>query len=258
MDEHKRIYWERGLDITPEIFTEADNYHIAQQNKIARLYAFRLYGILPGSTFEIKSRINNYEIFFDEIYCKAITRNGCLVDIQNDISFEEVSLRELINGEHYVILSSNPYHPEPIKKGGRYARVKYHIEIKEARQCTGDGIPILKIRYNRDSHCWQIEQNYVLPHVCLSTSEILKQKYHLIREELNAVIEKISLDELAGFQARLLEVELKNYSLQESPAELALLLKKITSVLKLHFERTKNENEFLMASIEICSNALQP
>jgi predicted component of type VI protein secretion system len=250
MEKHKRIYWERGLDVTPEIFIATDNYHISQQGVIAQLHAFRSYGVLPGATFKITSRINNDKVFIDELYCTAVTRNGYLIDIQNDVVFEEISLRELTNEEHYVVLQVNPFIPKAIEKEKPFSQATYRVEIKKVQQKIENGIPVLKIYYNRGSQCWEIENNYVLPHVNLSTNETFRQKYGEIREELNAIIKKLPSDEPAYFQAKLIEVELQNYSLQEYPAELTLLLKKTVTIFKLYLEKINNTDEILMAPVE--------
>ena len=251
MEKHKRIYWERGLDITPEIFIATDNHHLSQQSIIAQLHAVRSYGILPaGGVFKITPRINNDELFVDELYCIAVTQNGYLIDIQNDVAFEKMSLRELTNEEHFVVLRVNPFLPTAITEEEPYAQATYRVEIKEARQNIEDGIPILKIGYSKESRCWEIEKNYVLPNVCLFTSEIFVQKHHNIQKELNAILGKLSSDEPACFQGKLLEMELKNYSLRESSADLALLLKKMITVFKIYLEKINNANEALMASME--------
>jgi hypothetical protein len=250
MEKHKRIYWQRGLDITPEIFTATDNHHLSQQSIIAQLHAFRSYGILPDGVFKITSRINNDEIFIDGLYCTAVTPNGYLIDIQNDVVFKEMSLRELTNENHYVVLRVNPFLPTAIAEEEPYSQATYRVEIKSAQQSIEDGIPILKIYYDKESRCWEIENNYVLPHVCLFTNEIFRQKHCEIQEELNAILEKLSCDEPACFQGKLLEIELKNYSLREYPADLALLLKKIVAAFKLYLEKINNTNETLMAPIE--------
>ena len=250
MEKHKRIYWDRGLDITPEIFIATDNYHLSQQSVIAQLYAFRSYGILPGGVFTIAPRINNDDIFIDELYCTAVTQNGYLIDIQNDVMFEKMSLRELTNEEHFVVLRVNPFMPKIIEGEEPYSRATYHLEIRDAQQNIEDGIPILKIYYDREGCCWEIEENYVLPHVCLFTNETFGQKYCDIQDEVAAILEKLSPDEPACFQGKLLEIELKNYSLQEHPADLALLLKKTVAVFKMYLEKINKAEEILITSIE--------
>ena len=250
MEKQRRIYWEKGLDITPDILIAMDNYHLSQQSIIAQLHAFRSYGVLPGSVCNIAARINNDDIFIDELYCTAVTQTGHVIDIQNDVTFERLSLRELTNETHYVVLQINPFCPASAAEGKPYARATYRVEIKSTQQNIEDGIPILKIYYNKNSRCWEIERNYVLPNVCLFTSDIFGQNYCYIQEELAAILDKLSANEPAYFQGKLLEIELKNYSLQEYPAELALLLKKIVAVFRMHLEKVNKAAETLVAAIE--------
>jgi len=250
MEKHKRIYWERGLDITPEIFITTDNFHLSQQCLIARLHAFRCYGILPNTTFTVTPRIVNDHIVIDELLCTAVTPNGYLIDIQNDVVFKEVNLQELDHEEHYVVLQVEPFQLKPIEDNQPYSQPAYQIAIHPLHQHIENGIPILKICYDRNSWRWEIEENYVAPCVCIATSNILAQKYAEAKEEVSAILEKLSSDQPACFQGKLMEIELKNYSLLEYPSELLLLLKKTVAVFKMYLEKMNHQDEMLMTSME--------
>jgi hypothetical protein len=242
MEKQKRIYWEQGLDITPGILIKSDNYHISRQSTIVQAFSYRLYGVLPGENFEIAAHINNNNIIIDKLYCTAITQYGHLIDIENDTAFDELSLQELTNVEYFVVLKVNPFSSE--------LKDKYNLDIKESLDNIGNAIPVLKIYYNNDGNCWEIDKDYILPQIALSTSEALVQNYSNIKEALIAFIEKIQVNELTCFQTKLFETELKNYSLNEPPYELILLLKKIITVCKIYLEKVKKTNETLTALIE--------
>jgi hypothetical protein len=240
MKKYKRIRWESDLDITPEIFIETDNYHIEQQSITARLNSFRLYGVLSGTVFQIVYKINNDVVFIDELYCTAVTKSGYIIDIQNNIVNQEINLAELDIGTYYAVVRGNPFQPNS----------EYHIEIQETPQNEGSAISILKIYYNTDSKCWEIAKDFTPPHISLSTSNELIQQYNDIKNELSIAIQELPIEEIALFQLQLLEKELLNYTMQESPAELALLLKKTTALFKLYLEKTKKMNETLLSLIE--------
>ena len=247
MEKHKRIYWKIGLNITPEIFIKADNYHIAERCILTQSYAFRTYGILPDTSFKISYRLNHDTIFIDELYCRAITNNGHLIDVQNDVTFKELSLHNLsYERQHYVILSVDSFQPKTVEKEEKeeiYATATYNVEIIEAGEMITSGIPIMKIYYNRKKRCMEEDKSYIVPHISLSTSKSLIEKYHEAKDVIEDIINKLSPDEGIFFHVELLEVELKNYTLQEFPAEMILLLKKFCTLLKSYLKKL-NRDEF--------------
>jgi hypothetical protein len=70
-----------------------------------------------------------------------------------------------------------------------------------------------------------------------------------IKDEFAVIIKKLPIKD-ALFQMKLLEVELLNYSMQESPAELVLLLKKIVALFQLLLVKMKKMNKTLSSLIE--------
>jgi hypothetical protein len=239
MNEHKRINWKDGLDITSETLIEADNYHIAQRSIAARLNTFRLYGILPDTTFEKNCRIDSNILFISELYCSAITKGGYIIDTDSNLLFDEVNLKELEIGTYYVVLQINPFQPNN----------QYRIEIQKFTQYEETGIPILKIYCNVKNKGWQIDHNYIPPSISLSTNAGLIDFYDNIKDEFAVTMKKLPIKD-ALFQMKLLEVELVNYSMQESPAELVLLLKKIVALFQLLLAKTKKTNKTLSTLIE--------
>lgn len=239
MKKQKRINWIDGFDITSETFIEADNYHIAQRSIATRLNTFRLYGILPDTTFEKNCRIDNNILFISELYCTAITKSGYIIDTDNDVLFDEVNLKELEIGTYYVVLQINPFQPNN----------QYRIEIQKFTQYEETGIPILKIYCNVKNKGWQIDHNYIPPSISLSTNDRLINFFDDIKDEFAVIIKKLPIKD-ALFQMKLLEVELLNYSMQESPAELVLLLKKIVALFQLLLVKMKKMNKTLSSLIE--------
>jgi hypothetical protein len=240
MKNHTRTNWKDGLDITPEVFIEADNYHIAQRSTVARLNTFRLYGVLPDTVFRKDCQITNDAVFINELCCTAITKGGYMIDFQNDIPGQELSLSEFKVGTYYVVLQVNPFQPN----------AEYCFKIQKTPQNEGDAIPVLKIYRDTENDCWEIEKNYIPPHISLLTSCELIEQYEKINNELSIVIQKLPADDPILLQMKLLEVEFSNYSMQESPAELVLLLKKIMTLLKLLLDKMKKANEILSTLIE--------
>lgn len=245
MKNYNRIFWEKGLDITPEILIESDNYNAQQHNIIRKISTLQSYGILPESKFLIKPTINNDILSIHISNCSAITSHGYLININNHIALKEIKLYECTNEDHYIILRVQPYDIESAGENTPYAQPKYDVEIKEARKEIEDGIPILKI--SRINKCWEIDADYIPPSVSICSNENLTAKYAKITDKIIEISGKLLDDNYTSLQIKLLEIELKNYSLYESPFELVNTLKKIMAIIELYFQKTLNINDLIQA-----------
>jgi len=243
MKNYNRIFWKRGLDITPEILIESDNYNTYQCNIIRKISTLQSYGILPGNNFSVEPIINNDILSIRKLNCSAITPQGYLIDINSPIPLNEIKLYECTNEDHYVILTVQPYTIESVDESMSFARPKYDVEIKETRKEIETGIPILKIC--RIKKCWEIDRDYIPPSVSLCSHKNLTRKYEEIVNKIDTISKKLSGDDLTSLQIKLLEVELKNCSLYEFPLELVKLLKKIMAIIELYFQKILNINELV-------------
>jgi len=243
MEKHNKIFWKKGLDITPEIFAGSDNYHIAERSLLGRFFAFRLYGIFPGKNFYIRKRIdiNTNTLIIDELECLAITRDGYVINIQRAAPYnKELSLKEVIGSELYIVLSVNPYSLSQSDEEELYVYPEYKLVTKRIEDTIEKGIPVLKIIYDHEYQYWKIDENYIPPSIALDSVDLLRQQYLNIKEKINKIIEKLPEEDNVFIQAMLLKFEFDNYCFQESPQELVLLLQKICCILKLYLKTAKN------------------
>ena len=244
MEKHNKIYWKKGLDITPDTFINADNYHIAERNLLGRFCAFRLYGILSDEKFYISKRLDNNTLYIENLECSAITRDGYLIDVQRNTPFDkEISLKEATDTEYYVIITVDPYSNTFADDEKVHIYPEYKLALKRVGVSIENGIPVLKI-YKDDYQAWKIDENYIPPSIALYSVDSLKEKYIEILNKYNNIIEKLPESDAIYRQATLFKLELDNYCLQESPEELTLLLKKICWILKLYVKLEKNITEF--------------
>jgi len=234
MKKHNKIHWERGLYITSEVLINSDSYHIAERNLLGRFVAFPLYGILSGGKFDIEN-IDTGTLRINISKCLAVTHDGYVINIEEDTPFSrEVNLERWNKNEKelYVVLTVNPYSTVPVECEElefQTCPAEYNLELTRKGETFENGIPVLKI--NKDDSGWEIDNEYIPPSISLNSLNALKQQYLKIRENLNDVIEKLENDPIY-IQVMLFYLELDNYDLQESPKELALLLKKICWMLK--------------------------
>ncbi len=228
MEKYNKIHWKKGLEITPEILSDTDNYHISERNLLGHFSASRLFGLSPDEGFYIEKDIDNDRVYVKKLGCLAITRNGRLINIQKNTSFnKELSLNGVEETEFYVVLTVDPY----------TVTSEYNLELKRAGETVENGIPILKIYPN--NRYWEIDADYIPPAIALSSSDALKQLYVKVKNTLNSIVAKLPEQNAFYAQITLFKLELDNYSLQESPQELALLLKKICWSLKLYLKSIK-------------------
>jgi hypothetical protein len=250
--KHYKINWKKGLDITPEIFIASDNYHIAERNLLGRFLASRLYGIVPDGNFFIEKEIDNNHIYIHNLKCTAITKDGSVIDIQQDTNFQkELTLKDTASAELYVVLTMNVETKEALGVGTRLCLVpdeqalhiypEYHIQLNETNETIEQGIPILKIHKN--SSCWEVDENYIPPSIALNSVDTLIYKYTEIKDIIHEIINKLLEENPFYLQTMMLQLELNNYSLHESPQEFVLLLKKFCLIFQLYLKTAKNIEE---------------
>ena len=230
MEKHNKVRWKKGLDITPEILIESDNFHISERNLLGRFFASRLYGILPDRKFCIEKDIDYDYVYIQKLACLAITSDGHLLNVHNDMPIK-LSLDGAAGIELYVVLTVDPYTPT----------TEYNFVLKKTGETIKNGIPLFKICKN-ERH-WEIDENYIPPVVVLYAVDELKRQYAEMKEKLEQIIEKLPENAAVYLQTMLLKLELDNYSMRESPEELVLLLKKICWTLKLFIKTSKKIDE---------------
>ncbi len=230
---YNKTHWEKVLRITPEIFTNTDNYRISERNLLGHFKSSRVFGLSPNGGFRMMKDIDTDRVYIKNLECLAITANGRLINITPNMSFgKELSLSKAADKKLYVVLTVNPY---------AAAASEYGLELKKTDETIENGIPILKIYPNNDY--WEIDVNYIPPSVALSSSDMLKWRYVQIKETLDDIVKKLPEENIFYEQVTQFKLELDNYSLHESPQELILLLKKTCWSLMLYLKSIRKINE---------------
>jgi len=211
MNTHNRIHWQTGMEITPQVLTDADNFHIEQRNLIRRLQVMPCYGLLPESDFNADISIKGDTVIVKNLLIHAITSQGEQIDKE----YVEEDMSQYVKDS--LLYLDNTF-AMPI--------AKINSQIVDC-----DYIP----------PCISINSNKklldIFAEICEKTSTIAEQ----IKEQ-----EKYK-PLLLPFL--LLELELKNYSTFESPNTLFLLMKKIAMLCKLNIPETLENTELLCNEI---------
>jgi len=240
MERHHKIRWRKGLEVTPETFIEADNYHIAERSLLGRYSAFRWYGILSGNKFNINFKIDNQTLSIHTLECVAITREGYLINIQGDTPYANQLNLDMNGTDFYVLLTVDPYSFVPVDDKGLYVCPEYNLVLKRTEEAFENGIPVLKLY--KEYQSFKMDEQYIPPSIALDSVPVLTQRYLVIRDTLNAIIEKLPRGEIY-ISAMLLKMEINNYSLQESPQELVLLMKKTCRIFQFYLKTAKRIDE---------------
>lgn len=238
-----RIYWKKGLDITPEIFIDADTHYLHRLNTINSLTTRLVYGILD-SDFRVKAEIKDNFIYFEELICRAVTPAGYLIETDKNMKPDRVPLQGLIGREYYIALKTIPYLLEAIPGNDPYSRPGYYLELLDKGQEINDGIPVLKITGNPKRRGWEIVPDYIPPTVSVRLHGKLLTKLTAIRRKLQKITGKLQEDNLTLLQIKLLTLELTNLPYEESPYKFVILLKKICLVLQIHIENMFEASDF--------------
>jgi len=238
MEKQYRINWKKGLNITPEIMTSSDNYHVAERNLLGAFIASRLYGILQDSKFYVEKEINNNYLIINKLSCYAITSEGAIISIPKEMNFKKELLLSEINGdEFYVVLSVNPSNIIPEDENALHIFPDYYLSVQRTSETIMYGIPILKLTNNG---YWEIDRNYIPPSVSLCSSDILLQKYFDVKNLIHKIIEMIPNSDTDQLLLKFLKFELNEFTQKKSPEDWLLLMKKYCWIFYSHL---LNENK---------------
>ena len=241
-EEYKKIFWRAGQEITPETFIQADNYICAQHNLIRKIINRRYYGLLPVNdetipAFSVKADVRASEIYIEKLICYGITREGYLIEFNDDQLSSAMKDRLLIPNSiydaGYVVIRINPFEQtliEPVENEETpFSRPVYEFDIKELSHIKENELPILKIEvHNRRL---QIDRNYIPPCMSILAHEKLLEYYRTAKQlatdiQTSLTLKKAQFRELI-FPASGLFFDLDQFSLNEPPYFLIQLLKKI-------------------------------
>jgi len=239
MEKHHKLNWKTGLDITPEIFIASDNYHIFERNLLGYFLSCNLYGTIPDGKFYFEKKIENNKLFINDLECSAISRYGYLIRIDKDKIFnKELDLSKANETKYYVVLTVNPYSVISTNKEEDFVYPEYNLALITAKESIENGIPILKIF--REGSSWAIDKDYIPPAISINAIDTIVQLFNRIKNETNFIIDKIPENYLFYPQLIMLQFEMNNFSLQETPKELILIMKKFLRIFQLFLKNTKN------------------
>jgi len=235
MAKYNKINWQKGMEITPQVLINADNFQIEQQNIIRRLQVMPCYGLLPESIFNADISTDGNMLSVSNLVIQAVTPQGEIIDI-NEQGKEphRLDLNQYTRGsQFYVALNYNdPVCPEK----------DTFFVTGEANQKTS-AVVIAKISDNI------VSLNYIPPCVFINSHHKLLEIFEGIRQKTENIITQIKNQDRyksTFLPLSLLEFDLKNYSAFETPSDLFSIVKKFVSIFKLNITEIPEKTGILL------------
>ena len=252
-DEYKKIFWDTGLEITPDTFIQADHYLCAQHNLIRKLVNLHYYGLLPADdtdapSLTVNATLNGPEIAIEQLYCNGVTKDGHLIQFTNDQLRALKKQRLTITGHTsgcYVVLRVNSFKHtlvEPVENPETpFALPVYELDVKALANIAGNELPVLKI--DNSQYGLIINWNYIPPCMAVRSYEKLMEQYRSLKQVATEIVSvmngKKSQYQQVLYPVTLLLFDLEQFSLNTPPYYLVQLLKK--TVMTIDFFVKSNE-----------------
>ena len=236
MEKQHRINWRKGMEITPKIFIQSDNYHIAARQLLERLLASRSYGLFPNSNFMVDYELHNNHIEVKISDCIALLKDGYVINVQDKTSFKsEFPLDETAG--YYVVLSAIPDDKKQIDENALHIVSQYELSFKKTNETIESGIPVLKIC--RKQSDWEVDANYIPPAIALNSVPSLINKYTDIKNVIYRIIDYYAKNDVNYLHLMMLQIELNNFSDKESPERLTVLMQKFCWIFQEYLKTVK-------------------
>jgi hypothetical protein len=257
--EYHKIFWKAGQEITPETFIQADNYICAQQNLIRKFLNRQYYGLLPAGesgapSFSVNANLQGPDIRIEQLNCHAITKEGYLIDFDNELlsnmQQDRLSFAACPQGIYYVVLRVFPFEHtllEPVENEETPCALPvFEFDLKTLKHISGNEMPVLKIDYSRQAQP-AIDRNYIPPCMSLNAYEQLMDNFLSLKQSAYAIQslllkEKEQYGELA-YPISMLLFDLEQFSLSDSPYYLIHQLKKFILTIGYFIKQLQKKTE---------------
>lgn len=185
----KRVSWVKGMRLTDEILKASDNCHHEWVRKAYLLASAGRFGLLPSSRrFHVSISINKNVVDVEALDCLAITKDGCLIDIQYDSCYTSFFDTRVVIPEtekKELLLIVHVAQGEWLDMGDGFCHPAYSYGLQPADMPLADNaLPVARLV---DEYGWRIDDLdfvppclYVQSHpyymaACEQFTEVLRQ-----------------------------------------------------------------------------------
>jgi len=247
MDKYNKINWKKGMKLSEQVFTDADNYWCSQLNALRQAVFVRHYGICnPNFLFE--GEIVNDMLIIRNLICKAITPAGYYIDIHPNYSSIHNPVREIKIHQAqdlYAYIGVDPYRTIPVENQDSlesincfinhpYSEPFYEI-FTESRKNNIPPNACLIARFKNRAY----DPEFIPPCISISMNDRLIGKMRAIQADLKylqfSLIEKRKQRESYAFldiflwQVSSILTEVSEHFEDKPPVELFIAIRKILS-----------------------------
>ncbi len=179
----KRISWRRGMRLTDDLLRASDDCTMDIIREVALMYSAGLFGLLPSEhPFEVNLNFGKGCIDIDSLNCRAISRNGTLIDAHFDTRFDNnyatrVMIPDIPGAEEFLLVVEAVPNQWKCTPDG-FEEPAYAFSLIGADTVVPDnGVPIARIV---DDYGWRMDEiDFVPP--CLLVSVHPKFNEQLLR-----------------------------------------------------------------------------
>lgn len=142
MPKLNRIDWKRGMEIMPETFIGAEEYHDQLSMINRQLMVPLAYGLVPLQKFELKCTVHDQHIILEKVNATIMNCDGHLIHLSEGV---KIPLPRDAHGIYYLAVSiEGDRHIE--ENGVPYLKKEYHYQIINLLNTyTPSLFPILKL-----------------------------------------------------------------------------------------------------------------
>lgn len=228
MQTFNRIDWKRGMEIMPETFTKADDYHDSVSLVNRQVLVPFTYGLVPLHDFELKYSLNYSSLTLEKLSCTILACDGSLLQLTQGVN---VPLPKDAQGTYYLAVScGEPNHTE--KSGVPMLEKTYKYQIINLLNPNSPSLfPLMKLYANNGE--WEVV-DFIPPCCAVGAHAGLATLTNQCRQWMDKVLQLTGQQERteAYYRFGLLLVEFSNTIHSDSPFMLVTRLKKAVFILK--------------------------
>ena len=220
MAKYTKVQWQTGMEVTPQVFINADNFQIEQQNIIRRIQVMPCYGLLPESSFNMDISISGNILTITNLVMQAITQQGEIIDMnEQGKEPQKIDLSSYSGETLYIALH---YNDAACAEKDTFCVTTDPKKEKSA-------VVMAKISSNI------IDFSYIPPCISINSHQKLVESFEEIRKLTQTIVSQAKEQEKYKplfLPLSLLELELNAYSAFETPLDLFLMIQKLAHIFK--------------------------
>lgn len=204
MNKIYNVNWIDGMKINKSHFVHNDQVRqYESQNFMKAIMKTYEYGLLPYNGSSVKMPINQEEHKIFITTCKAITRNGIIIDIDEEdkVAFDLSTLtqdQQNSVGRLLLVVSADPYKrvalgepfSEELPPRLPFSRPTYNLNIIKEEQYDNPQYATLFVpigRIKKENNVWELDETYLPPSTQIVSHPKLYERFKKFEKILDSI-----------------------------------------------------------------------